>query len=151
MTATQATAQTPERVPDPDCRRSMPWDEAQWGRDLRAWFQAAIALRKVHVALRRGDHLPLLARDHVYAFARRAPGETLIGPLNLGENPARVGLRLRPLAADGAVLEDLWQPTAFGKERIRVHGGHAREVLLPSLSARVFLVREAGGGDGSSC
>lgn len=131
--------------PDPDCRRSMPWDEAQWDRDLRAWFQAAISLRKAHVALRRGEFLPLLAREDVYAFARRAPGETLVALFNLGGGPARVDLRLRPLVADGAVLEDLWQPGTFGKEGVVVQRGHAREVLLPSLSARVFLVREAAG------
>jgi neopullulanase len=70
---------------DPFCRKSFPWDEHKWDKNLRAYLQEAIALRKKHPALRRGDMKRLWSAHGVYAFSRSHAGKTLVVALNVAD------------------------------------------------------------------
>jgi len=72
---------------DPDCRKSFPWDENKWDKNLLAYIKELIALRKKHPALRRGDFKRLWSADGVYAFSRSYEGKTFIVALNVSESP----------------------------------------------------------------
>jgi neopullulanase len=67
---------------DPECRKSFPWDEAQWDKDLLEYAKTCIALRKEHAALRSGDYKRLHAEDRVVVFARATEKETIIVAFN---------------------------------------------------------------------
>ena len=59
---------------DPDCRRTFPWDEAHWNRDIWAHYRALIALRRERRALQEGLMVQLYAEGDVFAFAQDVGG-----------------------------------------------------------------------------
>jgi neopullulanase len=67
---------------DPECRKSFPWDEGKWDKDLLAYAKACIALRKKHPALRRGKYERILAEDDVMAFSRTCDSEKVLAAFN---------------------------------------------------------------------
>jgi len=72
---------------DPDCRKSFPWDESKWDKNLLNFVKEAVALRNQNPALRRGDFKRLWSADGVYAFSRSLEGGTFIIALNVSESP----------------------------------------------------------------
>ena len=75
---------------DPDCRRSFPWDEKKWDKDLLAYTRELTTLRKKHPALRRGDYSRLWSADGVYAYSRSLEGTTFVMAVNTSESPQQV-------------------------------------------------------------
>jgi alpha-glucosidase len=63
---------------DPDCRRCMIWDSAQWNTARREFYQTLIRLRRTSPALRRGGYQLLYATGDTLAFQREAPEERLL-------------------------------------------------------------------------
>jgi len=64
---------------DPECRKSFPWDESKWDRDLLKYAKSCIALRKEHDALRRGEYKRIFTEDHVFAYSRiHASGNVMV-------------------------------------------------------------------------
>ena len=47
---------------DPDCRRAMPWEPAQWDTDLLDFFKKMVAIRRAHPALPSRSGAILLVR-----------------------------------------------------------------------------------------
>lgn len=93
--------------PDPDCRRTMPWDSADWDTDLRSFVRQLAHLRRSAPALRWGGFQLLQTSEHSVAFLREAPEERLIivarrAADTLQELPVRHGG-----IADGSVFRDL--------------------------------------------
>jgi glycosidase len=72
---------------DPDCRKSFPWDENKWDKNLLAYMKELTALRKKNPALRRGDFKRLWSANGIYAFSRSYEGKTFIVALNVSESP----------------------------------------------------------------
>ena len=73
---------------DPDNRRCMPWDEALWDKDLRAFHQRVIQIRLASHALTNGGFQLLLAEGDLVAFQRQSKAEQMIvlayrGPDNM--------------------------------------------------------------------
>lgn len=95
---------------DPDCRRAFPWDEKAWNRDLRAFVQRLICLRRERVELRRGDFQVLFTdpRRGGYAFSRQLGQESVLVVLNA--NPVRRTYKIpveRLGWEDGWIVRDL--------------------------------------------
>jgi neopullulanase len=67
---------------DPECRKSFPWDEGKWDKDLHAYAKTCIALRRDHPALRRGNYERILAEDDVMAFSRTSDSEKILAAFN---------------------------------------------------------------------
>ncbi|MGB1288297.1 MAG: alpha-amylase family glycosyl hydrolase, partial [Aggregatilineales bacterium] len=63
---------------DPDNRRTMLWDEADWNMSLLEHTKAWIQARQASSALKHGGIEFLYAVDDVLAFARHSEDETLI-------------------------------------------------------------------------
>ncbi len=72
---------------DPYCRKSFPWEESKWDKNLLSYAREVIRLRKEHPALRRGDFRRLWSVDGTYVFSRALDGETLIIGLNASGSP----------------------------------------------------------------
>ncbi len=97
---------------DPDCRRTFPWDEARWNRELLAHYRALIAFRRERRVLQQGLFVPLYAQGDVYAFARLLGAEVVVVVINRGRE---VGLEfdLRRLGLEDETLESLFDSESF--------------------------------------
>ena len=75
---------------DPYCRKSFPWDESKWDKDLLQYAKEVTALRNTNPALRRGDYKRLWSDHGVYAFSRSHEDKTFVVALNASESPQQV-------------------------------------------------------------
>ncbi|GIV88588.1 MAG: alpha-glycosidase [Chloroflexus sp.] len=118
---------------DPDCRRTMPWDETQWDHDLRAFVRRLVHLRRSAPALRWGGFQQLYAQGETIVFQREAPEERLIVVARRGDD----GLRAVPVRhgglADGTRLRDLLTDV----ETV-VTGGMLDISRLPAVGVQVW-------------
>ena len=67
---------------DPDCRRTMIWDEEKQDKELLEFYRKCISLRKTHAALRRGGCKFLYARDAQLVMQRYTDEEEVIIAFN---------------------------------------------------------------------
>lgn len=79
---------------DPECRKSMVWDETQWDGDRLGFVKACIQLRKQHPALRQGKYLPLFNQDGLIAIGRTSDEENLITAFNIHHQAERIQLNI---------------------------------------------------------
>ncbi|MCX7750934.1 MAG: glycoside hydrolase family 13 protein [Candidatus Bipolaricaulota bacterium] len=77
---------------DPDCRRTFPWDEARWDRELLTTFRTLARLRREEAALRVGDVRWSFAEGRALVLLRRAGEEEVALALNAEEEEAAVPL-----------------------------------------------------------
>jgi len=75
---------------DPGCRKSFPWEENRWNKNLRTYLKEIIALRKQNPALRGGDFTRLWSANGTYVFSRSLDKNTLVIALNTSESPQQV-------------------------------------------------------------
>jgi neopullulanase len=68
---------------DPECRKSFPWDETKWDKNLLEYTKACIALRKGYASLRRGDYKRIHAEGEVMAYMRSYENENLTIAFNV--------------------------------------------------------------------
>ncbi len=118
---------------DPDCRRSFPWDESDWDRDLLAFVKRCIALRKAHPALRRGTYHRLYAQNGVYVFGRQLDGDALVIALNATSAIRSIDAPLDALGLEEGSLSDVWSDA-----RHTVADGTLRELKLAPRSGIVL-------------
>jgi cyclomaltodextrinase / maltogenic alpha-amylase / neopullulanase len=91
---------------DPDCRRGMPWDSAQWNKDIFEFTQKVVAARKRIVALRRGDFQVLETKGMAVLFERATASSRALVALNAGETVVSFDLEgVYSDALTGASLE----------------------------------------------
>lgn len=96
---------------DPDCRRPMRWNEADWNHAQRDWVKRLIAIRQANPALQYGDVTVLGDRlpGNALVFLRHTgrPGEAALVVVNLGDAPLKARLLL-PYSHwyDGVPLRD---------------------------------------------
>jgi cyclomaltodextrinase len=69
---------------DPDCRRTMVWDESLWSMNINKMYRKMIKIRYSHIALRRGEFKNLLYFNKVFAFKRTYESDEVITILNPG-------------------------------------------------------------------
>jgi cyclomaltodextrinase / maltogenic alpha-amylase / neopullulanase len=69
---------------DPDCRRTMIWNEEEWNSDLRDLFKELIRIRHENPALRRGSFQTKVASDkrNLFVFERRYGENVIVVVLN---------------------------------------------------------------------
>jgi len=77
---------------DPDCRKSFPWDESKWDKDLFQYAKACAALRSKHASLRRGSYKRIYADGEVWAYARSYGAENLVIAFNASTEPKTLDL-----------------------------------------------------------
>lgn len=78
---------------DPHCREAIPWQQPErWDRELREFYQAAIALRKTNPALRTGDFHFLYAKDSTVLFRRRFRDQEALVAFNAGKKGSSFNL-----------------------------------------------------------
>jgi neopullulanase len=120
---------------DPECRRSFPWDKAQWNLDILAHVKKLAALRKAYPALRRGSYHRLYADREVYAFGRWLDQDRLVVALNTATVTKTIDIPVQPIGLAEGALGD-----AFTVDRRwPIVAGVLREVELPPRSGLVLI------------
>ena len=79
---------------DPYCRKSFPWDENRWDKDLLDYAKSCISLRKEHTALRRGEYKRIHAEGNVMAYSRSDSKENIIVAFNVSNEEQVIELPL---------------------------------------------------------
>jgi len=93
---------------DPDCRKSFPWEESKWDKNLLAYVKRVIALRKQNPALRRGDFRRLWSANGTYAFSRSLDDQTVVVALNTSESPQQVAVTYEPKKSPKSVFGEAY-------------------------------------------
>jgi len=109
---------------DPDCRRTMVWDETEQNRDLLAYVRRLVSLRTDAHPLRRGSlsfDRELTDGDRL-VYRRRSDDGSVAVAINRGSDPVR-------LPADA--LDDETVVLSTGPDAVRSTGGGDR-LLSPS-------------------
>ncbi len=82
---------------DPDCRKTMIWDEKLWDKEIFTATKDLIKLRKEKLALRRGDFQTALAgQNGVYGYWRSYGKERMLVLFNNQDTMENVSLLLSP-------------------------------------------------------
>ncbi len=118
---------------DPDCRKCMSWEETEWEHRLVNIYQNLIHIRSNHPALRRGDFIPLLKFNGIYAYLRRLDDDMVIVILNPREERHQIKIPLGNLNIKGKV----WQ-NRLGEGTFKVMDNHLQIEILPSKSALIL-------------
>jgi len=123
---------------DPDCRRPMRWNEAEWNLAQRDWVKQLIAIRQANPALQYGDVTVLGDRlaGNALVFLRHTniAGEAALVIVNLADTPLETRLLL-PYSHwyDGVPLRD-----ALGNAgEARMQAGSV-QLAIPPRSAAVY-------------
>jgi glycosidase len=74
---------------DPDCRRTMIWDEDQQNKEMFEWHQKLISIRKQHKALQTGAYRTVIKDPlaNLYGFVREDDSESILVLLNNSPHP----------------------------------------------------------------
>ena len=105
---------------DPDCRKSFPWDEAKWDKNLHGFVKEIVSLRSSNAALRRGDYKRLWSANGVYAFSRSFEGETFVVALNVSESPQQIHVTHEPGTNPKPVFGEASDISVDGKLKLTV-------------------------------
>jgi len=122
-----------EGGPDPECRKSFPWDDAQWDHDLRNTLKKLIMLRKTNPALRQGSFHRMYASEGVYAFGRKLGDETLVVVINASNQARNLDV-----PGDGLGWSDGPLTTVFGEAKASVSRGQIKGLKLEPRSGVVL-------------
>jgi glycosidase len=137
---------------DPDCRKPMPWpdltmepektdplgreraeDDANFDKDLHAFFDQAVALHGDHPAFKTADFAVLAADDdkNVFIYSRGAGDEQRVVALNRSAEPQTVTF-------NGPGTEVIFVSRGESSEVKLTVAGEARELALPGLTGAVL-------------
>lgn len=120
---------------DPECRKTMVWDESRWNMERLDFVKACIALRKQHNALRHGEYFPLYNGGGVIAIARQTDEEYLIAVFNITHNTGSLQIEISALARNNNIPH-----TIFGTAQLN-YKGNMLEIDLPARSGAVIQMR----------
>ncbi len=122
--------------PDPDSRRSFPWDESRWDRDMLELTRAVLQLRHATPVLRHGDTRVVVSRAGAVVIERRDANDRWLVAVNAGDEPVRLPIGT---AAPGARLEPQelpgWTPARSAWE------GGTMTLAIEARSATVGRLR----------
>lgn len=102
---------------DPDCRRTMPWDEKDWDMALFEDYQSLIQIRLEHPALQTGSIQWLYSGNNVCVFSRFLANETLLVVLSKDQNNDAVSFDITKAGLEGKRIQRL-----YGKGKAKVEG-----------------------------
>jgi cyclomaltodextrinase len=101
---------------DPDCRRTMIWDESQQNQRLLRLYQRLIRIRRSYPALRRGSFCTFCVEPSkgLYSFIREMPSHKVLVVLNNSNLTYNVELPVGSLGMpDGSKMVDLLSDTEY--------------------------------------
>ncbi len=101
---------------DPACRHTFMWEERTWQKELRAWLQKLVALRKTRVVLRRGEFQRVNVDDirGCYAFMRSLGESHVLAVFNASNTRRHLRLPVGGFGwSDGLIVHNIMEPGDF--------------------------------------
>ena len=117
---------------DPDCRRTMDWNEEHWDKELLRYYKQLISIRKKSEALRRGTFSWLEVKDDLIAFERKTDKETAIVIINNHEKEESFSIDREPCKVLDAFVNKTLQ---FENNKLVIN--------LDKYSAKVLILQES--------
>jgi glycosidase len=117
---------------DPDSRKSFPWEEERWDKNMLGFYKDCIRMRKEHPALWDGEFKVLLAENDVLAYLRSKGEEKLLVVINRSEQTRHVDIDLQGLVGDG-VLHNV-----LSSGEVLLKNGFVRDLALAPISGVVL-------------
>jgi len=114
---------------DPDCRRTMKWDQTSWDHRIYEVYRELIGLRREHTALRRGHFESLMTFDRVYAYRRVDESDEIVVVLNPGS-------AVKDLRVPTTSRTEAWRDLS-GKRR---YDGTSGAILVDCMLPLSYLV-----------
>jgi len=118
---------------DPDSRKSFPWEEERWDKDMLAFYQRCIRMRKEHPALQDGEFKVLLAENDVLVYLRSKGEEKLLVVINRSEQTRHVDIDLQGMLGDGSLLRHV-----LANGEVVMKGGFVRDLVVAPISGVVL-------------
>jgi len=118
---------------DPDSRKSFPWEEERWDKDMLAFYQRCIRMRKEHPALQDGEFKVLLAENDVLVYLRSKGEEKLLVVINRSNETRHVDIDLQGLVGDGSLLRHV-----LANGEVVMKGGFVRDLVVAPISGVVL-------------
>ena len=141
---------------DPDCRRTMRWDEREWDHGQLAWVKQLIQIRQSNPALQYGDVTVLGDRlpGNALVLLRHTdvPGEAALVVVNLSDKPLETILMLPyshwydgvPLRDALGVASDTRVEAGSVRLKITPRSGVVYQAFEPYKNYRYFKARNLG-------
>lgn len=117
--------------PDPDCRRSMPWEVKEWNQQVYEMTSQLISIRSRHPALRYGMPTILLALNGVLALKQTHQADEVILVCNPREEVCNL-----PIAINSEKID--WVDALSG-ESYSAQAGRLIFQVIPAKSVRVLV------------
>ena len=112
------------------------YDESKWDHDLRSFVKKCIALRKAHLALRRGSYHRLYSNEGVFAFGRWLGGEKFVIVFNVSKSTKSIDLPVSALQLNDGSLSDVWNTS----KKVQMTGGLLHSLKLAPRRGIVLSV-----------
>ena len=98
-----------EGAEDPDCRRTMDWDQTHWDKELLEYYKSLISIRKESVALTRGTFSWVDTNDKLISFERKTNQERAIVIINNHDSETLFTLNVGPYKVFDAMEKQMLQ------------------------------------------
>jgi alpha-glucosidase len=118
---------------DPDNRRCMPWQSAEWDVELREFYRTIINLRRTSITLQQGGFQIVYAGGDTLAFQRESPTEKLLVVARRSDD----GLTRLPMSPTGIPDGTLMRELLSGVEEV-VEDGYLSLVKLPAIAGQIW-------------
>lgn len=122
-----------EGLGDPDCRRTMMWDEDHWEKSIQDLYKKLITLRKNMAELQVGSIRFLTHTENAIAFARILEDQFSLVVVNRGKEPEDLAVPLWKLGFSTITLQNI-----LGEGTFSCRGGLLTLTLPPY---GIFLLR----------
>lgn len=121
---------------DPDCRRPMIWDSAEWNTDILKLYRFLIALRKESEALRKGDFIDIKVNGNsgILAYGRKTEKEFLIILINTTHAKTNGNVNIATIDSYLDIAYDFEQKITVKME------GRVLKVQLKPYEWRIFRI-----------
>ncbi len=130
--------------PGVNSRVCMPWNEAEWDRDLLAFYKKMVRLRRETAVLQTGGFQLLLCEEDTFAYQRESATERAIVIAHRAAAPRPAGML--PIA-HGGVADGVRFKEFFSRQEIIVQDG---ALFLPELPQGATLWFQINGANGET-
>lgn len=121
-----------EGGPDPDCRRTMEWDQKKWNTRVLNTYKSLISLRRKNPCLKSKNLTSLLTFNGLYAFLREKDDSKIICVLNPRDTKKGIRIKIEKSGKGNKNWEDIFSGKKYTINK--------NELFLEEIQSKTSLV-----------